>query len=475
MISFHMPKPSLGGRVTGICAGDGACNFARGRWIAERRRPLYSGFKCKQWLSDMWACRLTQRTDFSYEGYRWQPENCEMPDFNGSEFLRRMQDKTIAFIGDSLGRQQFQSLMCMATGGEDMPEVENVGWKYGLVKPRGAIRPDGWAYRFPNTNTTILYYWSASLCGIEPFNVTDPATKSAMNLDQPPAFLRKYLDQFDVVVLNTGHHWNRGKINANRWVMHVDGKPVVNRKLAEIGNAKNFTVYSIARWLDSQIASRPQLKGFFRTISPRHFSNGDWNTGGRCDNTIPLTKGNEVQQEESSDPVIGDAVKGTKVKLLDITAISELRDEGHISHYSLKASEGINDCLHWCLPGIPDTWNELLKEKQLFPSQSETKNMMQMLCIIWDTMLHLQRILNLLQYLNDVHDIFVKSFFLCLFSPSDLPTPSMCQTLCIVLSYVANKQSLPTVAFNQPANLRVGYLHHTPFGMRPFLRPYVNT
>ncbi|KAH0676923.1 hypothetical protein KY285_024724 [Solanum tuberosum] len=95
-------------------------------------------------------------------------------------------------------------------------------------------------------------------------------------------------------------------------------------------------------------------------VSSGHFSNGDWNTGGRCDNTIPLTKGNEVQQEESSDPVIGDAVKGTKVNLLGITAISELRDESHLSHYSLKASEGINDCLHWCLPGIPDTWNELL-------------------------------------------------------------------------------------------------------------------
>lgn len=71
------------------CSFSAACNFARGRWIAERRRPLYSGFKCKQWLSDMWACRLTLRTDFSYEGYRWQPENCEMPDFNGSEFLKR--------------------------------------------------------------------------------------------------------------------------------------------------------------------------------------------------------------------------------------------------------------------------------------------------------------------------------------------------------------------------------------------------
>ncbi|GMY12512.1 Protein trichome birefringence-like 14 [Fagus crenata] len=82
----------------------------------------------------MWACRLTQRKDFSFEGYRWQPENCEMPEFERSEFLRRMQDKTVAFIGDSLGRQQFQSLMCMATGGEQSPEVENVGKKMVLSK-----------------------------------------------------------------------------------------------------------------------------------------------------------------------------------------------------------------------------------------------------------------------------------------------------------------------------------------------------
>jgi hypothetical protein len=27
----------------------------------------------------------------------------------------RMQDKTIAYVGDSLGRQMFQSMMCMVT------------------------------------------------------------------------------------------------------------------------------------------------------------------------------------------------------------------------------------------------------------------------------------------------------------------------------------------------------------------------
>ncbi|VFQ63541.1 unnamed protein product [Cuscuta campestris] len=341
--------------------GKGVCNYARGKWVPDSKRPLYSGLGCKQWLSDMWACRLTQRTDFSYEGYRWQPEICEMPDFERSKFLKRMQDKTIAFVGDSLGRQQFQSLMCMVTGGENRPEVEDVGWNYGLVTPPGAVRPDGWAFRLPSTNTTILYYWSASLCGIEPLNITDPATQFAMHLDQPPAFLATYIDQFDVVVLNTGHHWNRGKINANRWVMHVNGAPVRNSKLAAVGNARNFTVHSIVRWFEGRIEVRPQLQVFFRTISPRHFSNGEWNTGGNCDNTTPLTKGSGVWQDDSNDPAIAGAVKGTRVRVLDITAISELRDEAHISRYSLKASaRGINDCLHWCLPGIPDTWNEIL-------------------------------------------------------------------------------------------------------------------
>ncbi|ERN07762.1 protein trichome birefringence-like 14 [Amborella trichopoda] len=337
------------------------CNYAKGRWLPDKNRPLYSGFGCKRWLSEMWACRLTQRTDFSYESFRWRPEGCEMPDFRGSSFLKRMKDKTIALVGDSLGRQQFQSLMCMATGGEDGPDVLDVGWEYGLVKHRGSIRPDGWAYRFPKTNTTILYYWSASLCELVPINRSDPNTDYAMHLDRPAFFLQQFIHKFDVLVLNTGHHWNRGKLKANRWVMYVNGQPNTNRRLMEISNAKNLTVDSVVKWVSSQLPGHPRkLKAFFRTISPRHFFNGDWNSGGSCDNTLPLSGGNQVLQEESSDTVAESAVRGTGVRLLDITALSQLRDEGHISRYSVKATEGVQDCLHWCLPGVPDTWNELL-------------------------------------------------------------------------------------------------------------------
>ena len=114
------------------------------------------------------------------------------------------------------------------------------------------------------------------------------------------------------------------------------------------------------KWVDAQLPLFPGLKAFLRTLSPRHFFNGEWNTGGTCDNTTPLSGGKEALKDDSSDSVAAHAVRGTNVKLLDITALSELRDEGHISRYSIKATPGVQDCLHWCLPGIPDTWNEIL-------------------------------------------------------------------------------------------------------------------
>ncbi|CAN8252465.1 unnamed protein product [Cochlearia groenlandica] len=348
------------GSISTARAATQACNYAKGKWVVDNHRPLYSGSHCKQWLASMWACRLMQRTDFAFEKLRWQPKDCSMEGFKGSKFLRRMKNKTLAFVGDSLGRQQFQSMMCMITGGKKRPDVLDVGPEFGFITPEGGARPGGWAYRFPETNTTVLYHWSSTLCDIEPINISNHLTKHAMHLDRPPAFLRQYLHKIGVLVMNTGHHWNRGKLNGNRWVMHVNGVRNTNKKLAALGNAKNFTIHSTVSWVNSQLPLHPGLKAFYRSLSPRHFVGGEWNTGGSCNNTTPMSIGKEVLQEESSDHSAGHAVKGTGVKLLDITALSNIRDEGHISRFSISASKGVQDCLHWCLPGVPDTWNEIL-------------------------------------------------------------------------------------------------------------------
>lgn len=58
-----------------------------------------------------------------------------------------------------------------------------------------------------------------------------------------------------------------------------------------------------------------------------------------------------------------------RLKLLDITLLANIRADGHPNSYREFQPFGKdhkkpiqNDCLHWCLPGPIDTWNDLLVE-----------------------------------------------------------------------------------------------------------------
>ncbi|CAN0917142.1 Protein trichome birefringence-like 38 [Linum grandiflorum] len=45
------------------------------------------------------------------------------------------------------------------------------------------------------------------------------------------------------------------------------------------------------------------------------------------------------------------------VHFLNITAMSNMRKDGHPSSHG---GYGSMDCLHWCVAGVPDTWNQFL-------------------------------------------------------------------------------------------------------------------
>lgn len=73
--------------------------------------------------------------------------------------------------------------------------------------------------------------------------------------------------------------------------------------------------------------------------------------------------------------VVDNVIRGMSnpASLLDITMLSELRKDGHPSIYSgdLSPQQRANpdhsaDCSHWCLPGLPDTWNQLFYTALLY-------------------------------------------------------------------------------------------------------------
>ena len=98
---------------------------------------------------------------------------------------------------------------------------------------------------------------------------------------------------------------------------------------------------------------------------------GDWKTGGSCHSeTLPDLTPPESLEEWTDllkpvNDVLGNNLnpKLSGVDILNVTRMTAQRKDGHLSVY-LSPSGPVprykQDCSHWCLPGVPDTWNELL-------------------------------------------------------------------------------------------------------------------
>jgi len=77
--------------------------------------------------------------------------------------------------------------------------------------------------------------------------------------------------------------------------------------------------------------------------------------------------------------VIGEVFGTSKIPVgvVNITQLSEYRKDAHTQIYKkqwnpltpeqIANSKSYADCTHWCLPGLQDTWNELLYSKLFFP------------------------------------------------------------------------------------------------------------
>lgn len=111
---------------------------------------------------------------------------------------------------------------------------------------------------------------------------------------------------------------------------------------------------------------------FFRSLSAVHQNSADW-----CYNvTKPIIDESYNTPPQKSDLLVEtikrliDGMSTLQVKYLNISKLSQYRRDAHPSVYRssqwkelIKKFEdnlgGYADCSHWCLPGLPDTWNRL--------------------------------------------------------------------------------------------------------------------
>ncbi|KAF0901695.1 hypothetical protein E2562_006175 [Oryza meyeriana var. granulata] len=343
------------------------CDISMGKWVREPNGPVYTNMTCPT-LPDYKNCQKHGK-DPGHLYWRWQPDGCDLPRFSSERFLTTVRGKRLAFIGDSLARNQMDSLLCLLSQAETPTEV------YADAHDKFQT------WRFPAHDFTLMVMWTEFYVHAEPVVGADgkPTPSFDIHLDRLSANWTRRLPELDYAVISGGNWFNRPNY------LWEGGRRVGCAKCSE-ANMTDFGVpYAVRRVVRAAVEGiarcrgcKSELVAFLRTYTPDHFEHGAWFSGGYCNRTQPLEetelspdsiawKLRRVQREEVRRvrETAAASRSGRRFALLDVTKAMMLRADGHPgAHVDRRWQKNtVNDCLHWCMPGPVDMWNEVLLQR----------------------------------------------------------------------------------------------------------------
>ncbi|KAF8396042.1 hypothetical protein HHK36_017654 [Tetracentron sinense] len=344
------------------------CNIFNGKWVRDDSYPLYPPGSCPH-IDEQFDCFLNGRPDPDYQKHKWQPMECNLPRLNGRDMLELLRGKRLVFVGDSLNRNMWESLVCILRNSvEDKSKVFE-------ASGRREFRTEGsYSFVFKDYKCSVEFFRSPFLVQEWEMPETNGSKKETLRLDIIERSSDKYKSA-DIIVFNTGHWWTHEKTSKGK-DYYQEGSHVYGELNVVEAFRKALTTW--ARWVDANINPKKTLV-FFRGYSASHFSGGQWNSGGQCDSeTEPIKNETYLKMYPPKMRVLEKVMKGMKtpVSYLNITRMTDYRKDAHPSIYrkqNLTKEEHrsplrYQDCSHWCLPGVPDTWNELLYAQLLIKS-----------------------------------------------------------------------------------------------------------
>lgn len=237
-----------------------------------------------------------------------------------------------------------------------------------------------WRWNFPAHNFSLLVIWSpffAKAAIFEDMNGVS-ASEVELQLDVLDENWTSEYNNMDYIIFSGGSWFVKSTIYyENDTVLGCHYCP--KRNFTEIGFDLPYRKV-LRNLFDYIIKSKHKGTIFYRTTAPDHFEGGEWFSGGACKRTTPAEEGefefNElnmilrnVELEEFEKASSKALTNEVKLRLFDVGPLSLLRPDGHPGPYRFFQPFGkdgkakvVNDCLHWCLPGAIDSWNDVLME-----------------------------------------------------------------------------------------------------------------
>ncbi|KAH6824135.1 TRICHOME BIREFRINGENCE-LIKE 7 [Perilla frutescens var. hirtella] len=323
------------------------CNVFDGKWVVDGSYPLYNASDCP-FIERGFDCLANGRKDNEYQKWRWKPKNCEIPRFDVGAVLKYLRGKRVVFVGDSLSRTQWESMVCMLMSG-----VEDKRFVYEANGNEITKQIRHLSVRFETFAFTVEFYRSVFLVQPGPAPKHSPKrVKNVLRLDQMDDLNKEWIDS-DILIFNSGHWWTPTKLFELGWYFQNGGRMKLGMP---ISNGFKIALATWQSWVENEVNPN-KTRVFFRTFESSHWSSGSRQN---CKVTMqPSLKVKGKQKSSISDAIIK-AVNNVSipVTLLHVTPMGAFRSDAHVGSWSDNPS--VPDCSHWCLPGVPDMWNELV-------------------------------------------------------------------------------------------------------------------
>ncbi|KAL8054675.1 hypothetical protein ABFX02_04G007600 [Erythranthe guttata] len=184
------------------------CDMSKGKWIIDESYPLYNNFSCP-FIDEGFNCVGNGRFNNDYMKWRWQPQECEIPRFNATKMLELIRGKRLVFVGDSINRNQWESMLCLLMGGVKDPKKVYEARGRKITKERGT-----YSFKFEDYRCTVEYYVSHFLVHESKARIGKKRTQS-LRIDTIDKGSSRWRGA-DILVFNTAHWWNHHKTKAGK-------------------------------------------------------------------------------------------------------------------------------------------------------------------------------------------------------------------------------------------------------------------